>query len=203
MLSVINLNKKFGEKNLFNNLSFVIGQGEKVALIGQSGIGKSTLLKCIAGLEPHEGQVTMLGKKTLVFQDFNLFPHMNVLENITYVPVNVFGKNIDEVTLAATNLLGSFLLQDCVNRYPSELSGGQQQRIAIIRALLSGADLLIMDEPTSSLDNETTALVAQYLKTQPKMLLFATHDTLFVDQVATRILEFTATGELIEIVKAS
>jgi ABC-type polar amino acid transport system ATPase subunit len=202
MLKVVDVSKKIGGKTLFSRLSFEVLPGDRVALVGPSGAGKSTLLRCLAGLESYRGRISFDGRKTLVFQDFNLFPHLTVWENITYVPLVVLGNAVLETEKNAMQLLQRFALEEYRLKYPAELSGGQQQRVAIIRAVMAKVDLLIMDEPTSSLDNATTALIAEFLLEQNTMLFFSAHDELFVQTVATRVFEFTSDGALVEIEKS-
>ena len=201
MLKVVDVSKKIGGKTLFTNLFFEVFSGDRVALVGPSGAGKSTLLRCLAGLEPYEGRILFDGRKTLVFQEFHLFPHLTVWENITYVPLVVLGESVVQTEKKAGKLLQRFALEEYRLKYPTELSGGQQQRVAIIRAVMAQVDLLIMDEPTSSLDNATTTLIAEFLLEQETMLFFSTHDDLFVSKVATRVLEFTSNGTLVEVPK--
>lgn len=201
MFKMINLSKKIGAKSLFNNLTIQVDDGEKIAIVGSSGVGKSTLLRCIAGLEDFEGEIVSNEVRTMIFQDFNLFPHMTVLQNINYVPINVLGKNSDEINKKSQELLNLFLLIGLKDKYPAELSGGQQQRVAIIRGIMADSKLLIMDEPSSALDNTTTTMVAKLLKNMPTSLVFATHDDVFLNHVATKIFELTSEGFLKEIKK--
>jgi polar amino acid transport system ATP-binding protein len=201
MFKVINLSKKIGAKKLFHNLDIQIDDGEKVAIVGSSGVGKSTLLRCIAGLEEFEGEIVSDEIRTMIFQDFNLFPHMTVIQNINYVPIKVLNKDEVETNKRSHELLNLFLLIGLENKYPAELSGGQQQRVAIIRGIMAEAKLLIMDEPSSALDNSTTMLIASLLKNMQTSLIFATHDDVFLNHVATKIFELTAEGSLKEIIK--
>jgi polar amino acid transport system ATP-binding protein len=192
MFKVINLSKKIGAKKLFHNLDIQIDDGEKVAIVGSSGVGKSTLLRCIAGLEEFEGEIVSDEIRTMIFQDFNLFPHMTVIQNINYVPIKVLNKDEVETNKRSHELLNLFLLIGLENKYPAELSGGQQQRVAIIRGIMAEAKLLIMDEPSSALDNSTTMLIASLLKNMQTSLIFATHDDVFLNHVATKIFELTS-----------
>lgn len=192
MIKVTNLSKVFGDKYLFKNVSFEIESGERVALVGPSGIGKSTLLRCIAGLEKFSsGSIAASGKVTLVFQDFQLFPHLSVLENILYVPLNVLKKkSYYNYSLDAFAWLRKLGIDSLATKYPGSLSGGQQQRVSLIRAILAEPAILVMDEPTSLLDPQTTELIASALKDLSITYFFATHDNLFLDQFATRVIDF-------------
>lgn len=197
MLKIENFSKKTGKSFLFQNLSLQVVKGEKIAIIGSSGIGKSTFLRCLAGLESFSGKIHFSGTKTFVFQDFNLFPHFTVFENITYVPFVVLKKenNIVEEKLQKLCKLFSFD-ESLLTKYPAHLSGGQQQRVALMRGILLDVDLLILDEPSSALDTQTSTLIADFLKTEPYSIIFATHDPLFTQTLANKVLEFTA-NELI------
>lgn len=199
MLKVINLCKKMGRDILFKNITFDLLEGEKVAIVGPSGVGKSTLLRCIAGLESFDGKIESSGRSTLVFQEFYLFPHFSVWENITYVPLNVLKQDLQKTKELAFKLLAEFGLEEFVHKYPSTLSGGQKQRVAIIRAVMANADFLLMDEPTSSLDNTTTEIIAKFFSRKDISILFVSHDDLFIEQVATKVLELSNSESLIDV----
>ena len=170
MIEVKNLEKHFGDLKVLNGVSVNIKKGEKVVVIGPSGSGKSTFLRCLNRLEePTDGQVIFEGfditdKKTdidkhrqkmgMVFQHFNLFPHLTVLQNITLAPITLKLQSKEEAYKNALNLLNRVGLIDKANVYPSTLSGGQKQRIAIVRALAMNPDVMLFDEPTSALDPE-------------------------------------------------
>lgn len=199
MLKIIKLSKRMGNEYLFKNLSFEVNNGEKVAIIGPSGIGKSTLLRCIAGIESFEGNVSLDGNLTLVFQEFNLFPHLNVWDNISYAPLKVQKKSEHDVNVLGKKLLEEFGIEDLAQKYPSTLSGGQKQRVAMIRAIMTNADCLLMDEPTSSLDVATTEIIANFFKRSDKTILFVTHDNSFIEKVATKVLELSDSETLIDV----
>lgn len=199
MLKVINLNKKIGGKTLLENLNFSLKSGDRIGLVGESGIGKSTLLRCLGDLENFSGEILSDGQRTLVFQDFNLFPHLTLLENLTYTPIKAQGKNATDTEQKALELIKVFGLSDHSLKYPGALSGGQQQRVAIMRSLMTGAEIIILDEPSSSLDEATTVLVAKYLRNLSQIFIFATHDTLFLETMATAVWEMKAGGKLVDI----
>ena len=182
ILSVKNLSKSFGKLEVLNDISFNVEQGEVISIIGPSGSGKSTLLRCINQFEKidsgeceicginmtrndENGKAVYADNKTLhdirlkiglVFQNFNLFPHMSVLKNITEAPVHVLKQDKAQAEQTAMELLGKMGLADKANEYPCNLSGGQQQRVSIARALALSPELLFFDEPTSALDPELT-----------------------------------------------
>lgn len=170
MINVNNLHKYFGENEVLKGIDETINKGEVVVVIGPSGSGKSTFLRCLNLLEePTDGEIIFEGKNItdkntninkirekmgMVFQQFNLFPHKTVLENLTIAPINVKNKSKEESVKKANDLLKKVGLLDKANAYPSSLSGGQKQRIAIARALAMEPDVMLFDEPTSALDQK-------------------------------------------------
>lgn len=216
MIEVKNLYKGFGKLEVLKDISVTITKGEVVAVIGPSGSGKSTFLRCINLLEqPTGGEiyidgVNILDKKNnimkirekvgMVFQHFNLFPHMTVLENMIYAPMNVKGMKKDEAIQKSIELLKKVGLEDKKDVYPQKLSGGQKQRVAIARALVMEPEVLLFDEPTSALDpemvKEVLAVIQALSKTGITMVL-VTHEMKFAREVANRIC-FLADGILAE-----
>jgi polar amino acid transport system ATP-binding protein len=206
VLEVKDLRKCFGNEIVLNNLNLVVPEHTATVLIGASGSGKSTLLRCINLLEQiDDGEIYLDGieisdpeinedqvrrKLGMVFQSFNLFPHMTVLENITLAPIKVHGVNKDQAISEAESLLKRFDLLDKANQYPDRLSGGQQQRVAIIRSLANKPRLLLLDEVTSALDpvlvNEVLAIVRD-LKADGMTMVLATHEMGFATQVADEV----------------
>lgn len=180
MIEVKNLKISFGDLHVLKDVSLNIKQGEKIVIIGPSGSGKSTFLRCLNRLEsPNGGQILFEGKdltdpKTnldecrqrmgMVFQHFNLFPHLTVLENITLAPVTLKLKTPEEAEAEAMKLLERIGLPEKANVYPSTLSGGQKQRIAIVRSLAMHPDVMLFDEPTSALDPEMVGEVLEVMK---------------------------------------
>ena len=165
-IQVKNLNKSFGENNVFNNLTLEIKKGEIVSIIGPSGKGKSTFLRCLIGLEElGSGEIICNRKKMgMVFQSFNLFPNMTVLKNITIAPVKVKNINEKEAAKTAMELLKKVGLSDKANDLPEDLSGGEQQRVAIARAIVNRPSVLIADEPTGNLDPDTSKDIVDLFK---------------------------------------
>ena len=214
ILTVKNLVMKFSNHSVLKNIDFDIEKGEKVFIIGPSGCGKSTLLKCLNHLiKPTRGDITFEGqdlKKTdinlirtklgLVFQSFNLFPHLTVLENIILAPTKLKLMTEEEAKQKALELLNSIKLKDKANFYPDELSGGQKQRVAIIRTLIMEPNLIMFDEPTSALDpkmtKEVTSLIQEVAETGITMLIVS-HEMEFVKSLATRVI-FMQDGKIIE-----
>lgn len=198
--------KKQKELLVLNNLSFNIYKGKITAILGSSGAGKTTTAKIINGLETYNGGNVFINgvllknnaknnnfrKQTaFVFQNFNLFPHLSILENIIYTPIKVYHQDRAEVLLKTKRLLKQFNLDRKADCYPSELSGGQKQRAAIIRALILEPDILIMDEPTASLDPEITHEVTEIIKTINKTgitIIVVTHDIIFAKKTADYVL---------------
>lgn len=214
ILTVKNLVMKFSNHAVLKNIDFDIEKGEKVFIIGPSGCGKSTLLRCLNYLiKPTRGDITFEGqdlKKTdinlirtklgLVFQSFNLFPHLTVLENIILAPTKLKLMNEEDAKQKALELLNSIKLKDKANFYPDELSGGQKQRVAIIRTLIMEPNLIMFDEPTSALDpkmtKEVTSLIQEVAETGITMLIVS-HEMEFVKSLATRVI-FMQDGKIIE-----
>ncbi len=195
-IQVKNLNKSFGENNVFNNLTLEIKKGEIVSIIGPSGKGKSTFLRCLIGLEEFGSGEIICNRKRMgmVFQNFNLFLNKTVLENITE-PLILVDK-IEKATAIekAKKLLERVGLSDKENTYPKYLSGGQKQRVAIARALAKDPEVLLFDEPTSALDPFMTAevlKVIEELKDNKDMtMVIVSHEMDFVNKISTRIIEF-------------
>lgn len=191
MLSISNLNKSYSGLGMFNNFSLDIKELSIVGLTGPSGSGKSTLLRCIQNLEPIDaGNINFYGKVGFVFQDFQLFPHMTVLENIIYAPIKVLKQSRAEVIEDAVVLLRQLGLEEQQDKYPVALSGGQKQRVAVARSLIMKPELLLCDEPTSGLDIRAIEGFKELLKQVHSMnvtILIASHDIHFLTQIASRI----------------
>lgn len=207
MIDVKNLVKSYGEKIILNDITDTINKGETVVIIGPSGAGKSTFLRCLNLLEvPTSGHILFEGvditdpktdidmirrKVGMIFQHFNLFPHLTVMQNITLAPITLKLKTKDEAMANASDLLQRIGLSDKADSYPSQLSGGQKQRIAIVRSLAMNPDALMFDEPTSALDPEMVGEVLSLMKdvaTQGMTMAVVTHEMGFAREVATRVL---------------
>ncbi|MDR0879194.1 MAG: amino acid ABC transporter ATP-binding protein [Clostridioides sp.] len=207
MLKLVNINKSFNGKKVLNDISFELRQGETGVLLGKSGAGKTTILRIVNGLEDQDsGEIyieedevvrtpkdreKIRGEIGLVFQNFNLFPHMSVLENIIEAPIHVFGVKKEEAISRARELLKLVDLEDKENAYPFELSGGQQQRVAIARACGMLPKVLCFDEPTSALDSETikrVITIIERLKNKGITILIITHDVAFANSVADKLI---------------
>ena len=216
MIKVENLSKNFGNLKVLKNISTTINKGEIISIIGPSGSGKSTFLRCINKLEePTEGHIyidgmDLMDKKTdinkirervgMVFQHFNLFPNMTVLENLTLSPTMVKKESKEEAEKYALYLLEKVGLSDKAKSYPTQLSGGQKQRIAIARALAMKPEVILFDEPTSALDPEMIKEVLDVMRDLAKegmTMLIVTHEMGFARNVGNRIL-FMDNGEIIE-----
>ena len=216
MIRVENLHKNFGELEVLKGINIEVSKGEVIAIIGPSGSGKSTFLRCINRLEePSSGAIyidnqNIMDKKTdinkvrqklgMVFQHFNLFPHKNVLENITLAPTKLKKLPKETAEKKAMELLGRVGLIDKKDFYPSKLSGGQKQRIAIARALAMEPEIMLFDEPTSALDPEMIKEVLDVMVDLAKegmTMMIVTHEMGFARNVASRIL-FMSEGEIIE-----
>lgn len=207
MIEVKNLKISFGNLHVLKDVSLKIEKGEKIVIIGPSGSGKSTFLRCLNRLEtPDGGQILFQGndltdpktnldlcrqKMGMVFQHFNLFPHLTVLQNITLAPVTLKLKTEEEAKAEAMQLLERIGLPDKANVYPSTLSGGQKQRIAIVRSLAMHPDVMLFDEPTSALDPEMVGEVLEVMKDLAKegmTMAVVTHEMGFAKEVADRVL---------------
>lgn len=226
MLQVKNLSKSYGNLKVLKDISFAVKKGEVVAIIGPSGSGKSTLLRCINQLEKADGgEVLVCGntmfssdangkavyssaqvlreirlKIGLVFQNFNLFPHMSVLRNVTEAPIQVLKKSKAEAVKTAEQLLQKMGLLEKKNAYPCELSGGQQQRVSIARALALNPEILFFDEPTSALDPELTGEILKVIKELAKdkmTMVIVTHEMAFARDVANYVI-FMDGGVIVE-----
>ena len=216
MINIENLSKNFGNLKVLKNISTTINKGEIISIIGPSGSGKSTFLRCINKLEePTEGHIyidgmDLMDKKTdinkirervgMVFQHFNLFPNMTVLENLTLSPTMVKKESKEEAEKYALYLLEKVGLSDKAKSYPTQLSGGQKQRIAIARALAMKPEVILFDEPTSALDPEMIKEVLDVMRDLAKegmTMLIVTHEMGFARNVGNRIL-FMDKGEIIE-----
>ncbi len=225
MIRVGNLHKSFGDLQLFRGINLNVGKGEVVVLIGPSGSGKSTFLRCINGLEPfQDGNVLVDGssirfrnpqkpsrkehevvrqvclKIGMVFQQFNLFPHMTILENIIEAPIRVLRVPRIEAQRRAEALLKRVNLEKKASSYPEQCSGGEQQRAAIARALAMKPEAMLFDEPTSSLDPELVGEVLSVIKDlvrEGMTTLIATHEMAFAREIASRIVVFDE-GDIVE-----
>ena len=216
MITVKNLQKSFGNLNVLCGVNLHVSKGEKVVLIGPSGSGKTTLLRCLNLLEqPTGGQVFFEGtnitdpkcdinhirrKMGMVFQQFNLFPHLSILDNIILAPTKQKLQSRAEATENAMNLLRRVGLQDKAKNYPRQLSGGQQQRIAIVRALAMNPDVMLFDEPTSALDPEMVGEVLDVMKQLAEdgmTMVVVTHEMGFAREVADRAV-FMDGGVIVE-----
>jgi polar amino acid transport system ATP-binding protein len=192
MLKVTNATKAYSNHNILKQVSFCLNPGQIVALAGPSGSGKSTLLRCIQKLEKLDsGTITHKGTTGFVFQDFQLFPHLSVLDNVTYALRVTKKQPANDAQEKAKSTLKQLGLKTAYNKMPHQLSGGQRQRAAIARALVLEPDLLLCDEPTSGLDGPSSKSVAELflnLKAQGVTMLIASHDLDFVGAVADRII---------------
>lgn len=216
MIKVENLNKSFGKLHVLKNVNEHIDKGEVVVVIGPSGSGKSTFLRCLNLLEvPEEGRIIfeenditdknqninkLREKMGMVFQQFNLFPHKTVMENITIAPIKVKGKSKKEAEELAMKLLKRVGLEDKANAYPNKLSGGQKQRIAIARALAMQPDVMLFDEPTSALDPEMVGEVLNVMKDLARegmTMVVVTHEMGFAKEVGDRVI-FMDNGTVLE-----
>ena len=216
VLEIIDLRKSFGDTLVLHDVNLTVPEHTATVLIGASGSGKSTLLRCINLLEPIDDGLILLDgqeisdpainvdvirrKLGIVFQSFNLFPHMTIRENITLAPIKVQGKSRDEANELADGLLKRFDLMEKADEYPDRLSGGQQQRAAIIRSIAVNPRLLLLDEVTSALDpvlvNEVLSIVRD-LKSDGMTMVLATHEMGFATQVADQVC-FLESGLILE-----
>lgn len=201
ILEMKNIVKKYGDFIAVDNVNFSMQKGEIVAIIGPSGSGKSTLLRCINGLNSvTSGEIDLKGTTGMVFQHFNLFPHMTCKENITYAPIKVKKENKEQANRKAEGLLKLVGLENKADVYPAQISGGQKQRIAIARALAMNPDLMLFDEPTSALDPEITGEVLNVMKKLAQShttMIVVTHEMGFAREVADRVV-FMDNGVIVE-----
>lgn len=214
VLSIQNLHKSFGRNEVLKGIDLEIAQGEVVALIGASGSGKSTLLRCINRLEtPTRGSIAYNGSAItaenvnavrreigMVFQRFNLFPHLTALDNVTLAPIKVLGQSPSDAKSQAMELLRQVKLGAKAQSFPGELSGGQQQRVAIARALGLKPKVMLFDEPTSALDPELVGEVLEVMSDLAKSgmtMIIATHEMGFAREVAHRVI-FLDSGRILE-----
>jgi polar amino acid transport system ATP-binding protein len=205
-LEIRGVEKKFGPIQVLSGVNLTVEEHQVVCLIGPSGCGKSTLLRCVNGLEMIQGgEIVLAGDRVsgpgvdlnhlrrevgIVFQSFNLFPHMSVIENVTLAPVKVLRRSRETAERAAMTLLERIGLAEKAKEYPDRLSGGQQQRVAIVRALAMQPKLLLLDEITSALDPELVAEVLNIVRNLAKggmTMLLATHEMGFAREVASKI----------------
>jgi len=216
VIKVTNLHKRFGKLEVLKGVDVEVKKGEVVVVIGPSGSGKSTFLRCLNLLEePTSGEIIFEGtnitskendinkqrqKMGMVFQQFNLFPNMSVLDNITFAPKKLKKLSSEEVNKIGMHLLNRVGLEDKANTYPQKLSGGQKQRIAIVRALAMSPDVILFDEPTSSLDPEMVGEVLDVMKklaADGMTMVVVTHEMGFAKEVGDRIL-FMDEGVIVE-----
>jgi polar amino acid transport system ATP-binding protein len=210
------LHKRFDDLEVLKGIDLTVAEHEVICLIGASGSGKSTLLRCINLLEPIDaGRITVLGQEItaqgvdvnairrqigIVFQSFNLFPHMTVMRNVTLAPVKVLNLSASDAESRARDLLERFGLADKADEYPDRLSGGQQQRVAIVRALAMQPDIMLLDEVTSALDPELVAEVLDVIRELAAggmTMLIATHEMGFARDIASRVC-FLDAGVILE-----
>ncbi|EFK79676.1 amino acid ABC transporter ATP-binding protein [Ligilactobacillus salivarius] len=211
MLELKNISKSFGDKVILNNLNLEVKDGEILCIVGQSGGGKTTLLRCISGLEKIDGGQILIDGQVfdpytnenndsvigVVFQEYNLFPHLTVLQNVTLAPTMVLKKKKEIAENEAKNLLNGLALEGKEGLYPFQLSGGQKQRVAIARALAMKPQILCYDEPTSALDPGLTATVKDIilnLKKEGMTQIIVTHDMDFAEEIADNILKVKPLG---------
>jgi len=216
LLTIEHLKKSFGDNVILDDVNLTVKQGEVIVIIGPSGCGKSTLLRCINALEPiQEGQILLDGEKIepksknltqlrqkigMVFQSYELFPHLSVLDNIMLAPTKVQKRPKDEVKEEALALLERVGLAEKAKSYPRELSGGQKQRVAIVRALCMHPEILLFDEVTAALDPEMVREVLDVmlnLAAQGRTMLIVTHEMQFAKAVADRVI-FLDNGNIVE-----
>jgi len=216
VIRVKNLQKQYGDIHVLRGIDCEIAEGEVVCVIGPSGSGKSTFLRCLNGLEeatggdivvngmavsdPRTDLNTLRTGVGMVFQRFNLFPHMSVLDNVVLAPMQVKGTSRQDAVLAAERPLKKVGLLDKIDAFPSQLSGGQQQRVAIARALAMGPRVMLFDEPTSALDPELVGEVLEVMKslaTEGMTMVVVTHEMAFAREVSNRVL-FIDQGVIME-----
>ena len=216
LIKIDSVVKEFGDNRVLDGLSLSVREGEVVVIVGPSGCGKSTLLRCINGLEPIQGgEITFRGQKVdgnsrsivgirqkvgIVFQNYELFPHMTILENIVLSPVLVQKRGRKEVEEEAMQLLSRVSLEEKRDSFPRELSGGQKQRVAIVRALCMHPEVLLFDEVTAALDPEMVREVLDVMLTlarQGRTMVIVTHEMSFAKAVADRVV-FIDGGSIVE-----
>ena len=216
LLEIRNLTKRYGENTVLRDLSFTVRRGEVIVVLGPSGCGKSTLLRCINALEPIQGGEILLGGEVIdrspaglpalrrrigmVFQSYELFPHMTVMENILLAPCKALGAKKEDAKAEAETLLRRVGLWEKRDSYPRELSGGQKQRVAIVRALCMHPEVLLFDEVTAALDPEMVREVLDVvldLAREGKTLVIVTHEMQFARAIADRVL-FLEDGKIAE-----
>ena len=216
LLEIRNLTKRYGENTVLRDLSFTVRRGEVIVVLGPSGCGKSTLLRCINALEPIQGGEILLGGEVIdrspaglpalrrrigmVFQSYELFPHMTVMENILLAPCKVLGTKKEDAKAEAEALLRRVGLREKRDSYPRELSGGQKQRVAIVRALCMHPEVLLFDEVTAALDPEMVREVLDVvldLAREGKTMVIVTHEMQFARAIADRVL-FLEDGKIAE-----
>ena len=216
LLEIRNLTKRYGENTVLRDLSFTVRRGEVIVVLGPSGCGKSTLLRCINALEPIQGGEILLGGEVIdrspaglpalrrrigmVFQSYELFPHMTVMENILLAPSKALGTKKEDAKAEAETLLRRVGLWEKQDSYPRELSGGQKQRVAIVRALCMHPEVLLFDEVTAALDPEMVREVLDVvldLAREGKTMIIVTHEMQFARAIADRVL-FLEDGKIAE-----
>ncbi|MPW24647.1 ATP-binding cassette domain-containing protein [Alkalibaculum sp. M08DMB] len=207
MLKVENLSKSFGDKKVLENINFEVNKGDIAIITGPSGVGKTTLIRCLSSLEKYDsGKIEISERREekqypvgLVFQGFNLFPHLSALENITFPLIKVKKHSKEKAEKQAKELLASLGLEGLEESYEYQLSGGQKQRVAIARALALNPEYLCFDEPTSALDSELREDVGEMLRGIAKKgtgVIVITHDKIFAEKYATKLYEL---GEQLEL----
>lgn len=216
VLALQDIHKTYGQQTILNHLSLTVNEGEVVVILGPSGCGKSTLLRCINKLETIQGGDILLDGQSIlsgnlslqdirqkigmVFQDYELFPHMNVLQNLTLAPTKALRRNKAEVQAEAESLLKRVGLENKKDSFARELSGGQKQRVAIIRSLLMHPEIILFDEVTASLDPEMVRevlILINDLAKEGRTMLIVTHELEFARAIADRII-FMDKGQIIE-----
>ena len=215
MIKLVNVNKFFGSNHVLKDVNLHVHEGEKLVIIGPSGSGKSTTVRCMNFLEePTSGQVFINGEElthknktrivrsstSMVFQQFNLYPHKSVLQNLTLAPMKLQGKSREEAEALAFKYLDVVGLRNKANVYPSTLSGGQQQRVAIARAIAAQPEIIYFDEPTSALDPELTGEVLSVMRSlanEGMTMIVVTHEMSFARDVADRVI-FMDGGVIVE-----
>lgn len=216
LLEIKNIIKRFGDKTVLNGVSLSVKKGEVVVVVGPSGCGKSTMLRCINALEEiQEGEILLDGERIvaggknlakqrqkvgMVFQSYDLFPHLNVLDNITLAPLKVQKRSKIDAEAEAKELLARVGLSDKAESYPRELSGGQKQRVAIVRSLIMHPELMLFDEVTAALDPEMVREVLDVmlsLAEQGRTMIIVTHEMQFARAVADRVI-FLEGGKICE-----